>query len=279
MKKIFSSAALSVILLTLTGCNNNPPIIENNSDSSTSSSSSKQINTSSSEENSTSSQETSSNSPAVDEQSLQGEELISLIQLPSADKIDLTNAVAHSTKGDIIEEISIDNISNEFLWDIKCDYGYIAAVPEDGKDYDYKKYRAGDTIGDFTITEIYTLFSNNEYETLKYFTGTKAAFNGEATLTGEISILEDFVLGEIKFYPDEESKKKLPIVDFRMKSDNSDYDLLITLGSKSQYPNIDFSNIPTDGTRVKAKITIADYGYRAIYGLPFIGSAAIVDLY
>lgn len=278
MKKIFSLAALSVILLTLAGCNNNTPIIENNSNNSTSSSS-EQINTSSSEENSTSSQETSTNAPTVDERLLKGEELISLIQLPSADKIDLTNAVAHYTKGDIIEEISIDNISNEFLWDIKCDYGYIAAVPEDGKDYDYKKYRVDDTIGDFTITEIYTLFSNNEYETLKYFTGTKAAFKGEATLTGEISILEDFVLGEIKFYPDEESKKKLPVVDFRMKSDNSDYDLLITLGSKSQYPNIDFSNIPTDGTRVKAEIAIADYGYRAIYGLPFIGSAAIVDLY
>lgn len=278
MKKMLLSAAVSAIVLTLAGCNNNTPIIENNSDNSTSSSS-EQINTSSSEEGSTSSQETSSNSPAVDEQSLQGKELISLIQLPSADKIDLTNAVAHSIKGDIIEEISIDNISNELLWDIKCDYGYIAAVPEDGKDYDYKKYRVDDTIGDFTVTEIYTLFSNNEYETLKYFTGTKAEFKGETTLTGEISILEEPVVDEIKFYPDDESKKKLPVVDFRMKSDNSDYDLLITLGSKSQYPNIDFSNIPTDGTRVKAEIAIADYGYRAIYGLPFIGSADIVDLY
>ncbi len=287
MKKQLTVLLTATLLLTsLTGCTNENSSTSDNSsvaDTSNSVTSDSSSSSSESENNteSTSSDEITTSSGYIsyeDYISLKGEELISQFEWPYDDKIDLTGAAARSIKGDVVEEIALNDISNEFLWNIQCDYGYLATMPEQGNEYKFQKYKAGDKIGDFTITEIHTRFNNSYYETLKYFAGTKASFEGEVTLTGEISIIKEELaaVDEIKFYPDEESKKKLPVVDFRMKSEGSQYDLMLTLGNKSQYPNIDFSDIPTDGTRVKAEIIIEDYGYRAMYGLPFIGGARIV---
>lgn len=280
-KQLTALLATTLLLASLTGCTNensstadNSSIADTNSAVTSDSSSDLPSSESTSDKNSTSSGYMS----YEDYISLKGEELISQFEWPYDDKIDLTGAAARSIKGDAVEEIAMNEISNEFLWDLQCDYGYLAIMPEQGNEYKYQKYKAGDKIGDFTITEIHTQFNNSYFETLKYFAGTKASFEGEVTLTGEIAILKEELaaVDEIKFYPDEESKKKLPVVDFRMKSEGSQYDLMVTLGNKSQYPNIDFSDIPTDGTRVKAEITIEDYGYRAMYGMPFIGGARIV---
>lgn len=278
MKKLISLTALLAIAISFAGCTGSESITEEKSDNLSSHLNSEQTNSTTSEESNSSSQETNSDTPAVDEKSLEGEKLIAEFEWLYEDEIDLSGATAHSIKGDAVEKIAINEISNEFLWNIQCDYGYLATIPEQGNEYKYQKYKAGDKIGNFTITEIYTQFNNSYYETLKYFAGTKVNFDGEVTLTGEISILKEELaaVDDIKFYPDEESKKKLPVVDFRMKSDGSDYDLLISLSNKPQYANIDFSNIPTDGTRVRVELTIEDYGYRAMYGLPFIGGATIV---
>lgn len=279
MKKIISLTALLAIAISFAGCTRSESITEEKSDNLSSHLNSEQTNSTTFEESNSSSQETNSDTPAFDEKSLKGEKLIAEFEWLYEDEIDLSGATAHSIKGDAVEEIAINEISNEFLWNIQCDYGYLATIPEQGNEYKYQKYKAGDKIGDFTITEIYTQFNNSYYETLKYFAGTKVNFDGEVTLTGEIAILKEelAVADDIKFYPDEESKKELPVVDFRMKSEGSQYDLMVTLGNKSQYPNIDFSDIPTDGTRVKAEITIEDYGYRAMYELPFIGGAKLVS--
>ena len=223
---------------------------------------------------------------------LKGEELVEKFGWPYDAAIDIEGMTAQritvTNSGDIYEDIPLSEISNRFRWAVKCDYGCLAVTPEDGGEYEYKKYKAGDRIGDFTVKEIETEFHNLEAFD-DYFRGVRATFEGETTLTGELIIYrgEYYTLTEISFYPDEESRKKLPIVNFAPKIQRSDYDgplyppevdnLIICLGEKTDYPEIDFTNIPADGTRVKVKIKIKDYGYRAQSGLQFLGGATIVD--
>lgn len=230
---------------------------------------------------------------------LKGEELIAKFEWPYDVPIDIDGMTAQKvpfTDG-YFEDIPLSEISNKFCWSVKCDYGCLAMTPENGGEYEYKKYKAGDKIGDLTISKIETFFKNGEFWS-NYFAGLNAFFNGEIALTGEMMIIPDnyvftgnvyFITGEtgeIQFYPDAESRKKLPIVNFPMQDmqNDSEYypthdNLRIFLGNKSDYPEIDFTNVPADGTRVKVKIKIKDYNYRAIVftQLPFFGFAEIVD--
>ena len=217
---------------------------------------------------------------------LKGEELIEKFEWPYDDVIDLSGMTAKTEKiPGTIEDIPLAEISNDFSWLITCDYGYLAMIPETGNEYEYKKYKAGDKIGDLTVAQISTWFSNTNFEFMKYFSGAYADFEGDIVLTGEISIEpEEYpVSGEIKFYPDEESRKKLPVVNFMPLPNMPNYEqysydnLIISLGDRKNYPEIDFKSIPEDGTRVKVEVKIKDYGYRALFGLPFLAGAAIVD--
>ncbi len=224
---------------------------------------------------------------------LKGEELIAKFGWPYDAAIDIegmtVQKVTVTDSGDVYEEITLPEISNRFRWAVKCDYGYLAMTPDNGGEYEYKKYKAGDMIGNFTIKEIETDFRNLDTFD-NYFDGVRAIFEGETTLTGELSIPQwmHCASNGLIFYPDEESRKKLPVVNFEPKNDPPDYvvetlyppkveNLEISLGETTDYPEIDFTNIPTDGARVRVKIKIKDYGYRALSGLPFLGDASIVD--
>lgn len=230
---------------------------------------------------------------------LKGEELITKFGWPYDASIDIEGMTAQKvTVGveghDVFEDIPLSEISNKFRWHVTCDYGCLAMTPENGSEYEYKKYKKGDKIGDFTVSKIETLFRNVEYlsDDMIYFNGLKADFNGEITLIGELSIPQwsEYPSNGLVFYPDEESRQKLPVVNFEPNLAPLDYtvetpyppkveNLQLSLGETTDYPEIDFGKIPTDGTRVKVKIKIKDYSYRALVvtGLPFIGSAHIVD--
>ncbi len=308
MKKIISIISVLVAAASLSACSkiNSPEKnISDNSNSSQSAMSSKETVSS---PGTTSSKETvSSQSAASPEESslsseqilwlstqsyvdLKGDELIAKFEWPYDGPIELTGMTAEtvSVEGDR-ESIPLSELSNYFRWHVECDYGYLAMTPEKDGEYEYKKYKAGDKIGDFTVKEISTSFDNVN-RIINYFCGVEADFEGETTLTGEISIIpEDYPMTGvpywgINFYPDAESRKKLPIVNFMpmlnipASEDYYSYDnLMITLGDLTDYPEIDFGDLPTDGTHAKVKIKIKDYGYRAISGLPFIGGAAIAD--
>lgn len=304
MKKFTAIISTLALAATLTACNN---IEQNSSDnqssphnstSSQQSSSSQQPTPSSSQQStSSSSQESSSDDPYIPERDygLKGEELIAKFKWPYDAPIELEGMTVKKVtttadKGDVYNDIDISELSHELGWRVTCDYGYLATAPESSDNFEYKKYKKGDKIGDFTVTGITTVFGKfgglYEYD---YFQGVTASFDGEITLTGELSITledEDFLrLGEIVFYPDEESCKKLPIVNFEPLLDpeyNFEpdvYDVWIRLGDEVDYPEIDFTDIPTHDTHVKAKVKIKNYSYdmRCIPGLQYCGYASIAD--
>ncbi len=250
----------------------------------------------------TTSEDSSSSADSNDDPSnhgLRGEKLAAQFEWPYDDPIDLTDAsvirIITNNNGDIHEEIPLSEISEECMWFVTCDYGYISVVPGNGDTYEYKKYKAGDKVGDLTVSEIKTRFSNEHYKFKKYFAGARADFEGEITLVGEFRLtLPNGEIGippisDIEFVPNEESRKKLPIVNFLPLIDipnNGFYDwyrqdhIAIELGRIENYPKIDFSKIPADGSPVSVKITIKNYAYLAEFGLPipFSGFADIVDL-
>ena len=311
MKKFTAIISILTLAATLTACNDTEQNSSDNQSSSQNSTSSQQ--SSSSEEStsyeSTSSSEESSSSENSSSQEdyatlrerdyeLKGEELIEKLKWPYDAPIEREGMTAKkwtttADKGDVYNDIEISELSNEFYWKIACDYGYLATAPESGDNFEYKKYKKGDKIGDFTVTEIATVFDNVEWLGLShdydYFQGVTASFDGETTLTGELSITlegEGYLgLGEIVFYPDEESCKKLPIVNFeplldpKYNFEPKVYDVLICLGDEEDYPEIDFTCIPTHDTHVKAKVKIKNYSYDmlCIPGLQYCGYASIAD--
>ena len=306
MKKIISIISVLVAAAGLTACRENRfsagNIADNSnvSQSTTSSQSSMTSQSIMSSQSSTASQSTaSSNSstcsydnPLFIGNDLKGEELIAKFGWPYDAAIETEGMTAQKEilKDSVFdfEDIPLSEISNEFRWIVKCDYGYLAITPDDGGEYEFMKYRAGDMIGDFTVKEIETDFRKlDSFD--NYFLGVWATFKGEITLTGELSIPQwNQHANDLIFSPDEESRKKLPVVNFEPKLDPPDRvvetpyppkveNLHIFLGETTDYSEMDFKNIPTDGTCVKVKIKIKDYGYRACCGSPFIGSAKIVD--
>lgn len=317
MKKFTAIISTLALATTLTACSNTEPTSSDNQSSSQNSTSSQQSSSSQLPTPSSSQQSTSSSSqqstPSSSQESssdyhyislrerdyeLKGEELIEKLKWPydapiERERMTAKKCTTTADKGDVYNDIEISELSNEFGWRVACDYGYLATAPESGDNFEYKKYEKGDKIGDFTVTGITTVFDNVEWLGLShdydYFQGVTASFDGETTLTGELSITlegEGYLgLGEIVFYPDEESCKKLPIVNFEPLLDpeyNFEpkvYDVLICLGDEEDYPEIDFTGIPTHDTHVKAKVKIKNYSYDmlSIPGLNYCGYASIAD--
>lgn len=284
MKKFISIISVLAIAASLTACND-IETSESNSGNFTSSENSVTTQSTAVSERSSSS-DTSSGLSDNDYSDLKGEELIAKFEWPYDDPIDLSGltAKAEKTPG-TTEDIPLSEISDDFWWHITCDYGYLAMTPETGDEFEYKRYEAGDKIGDFTVSQISTIFDNMNCEYLRYFAGARADFEGEATLTGELAIAAEDPASpaEIMFYPDEESRRKLPMVNFMPKLNITYHEyysynnLTIGLGNRADYPDIEFENIPSDGTRVKVRVRIKDYGYSALFRLPFLGSADIAD--
>ena len=307
MKRFTAIISTLAVVASLTGCNKTETPTQNASENQSSSQSSTPSHESTvsqdstSSEESTSSENTSSIEPYVPlkerDYELKGEDLITKFEWPYDAPIELEGMTAQKLtathEGEVYDNIEISELSNdfEFRWEVKCDYGYLAMAPENGDNFEFKKYKKGDKIGDFTVKEINTRFSNIEwFSDYDYFLGIMASFDGEITLTGDLiqlGRLDDYLGDEIIFYPDEESCKKLPIVNFSplIKKDYNTkypyppkvYVLRISLGTETDYPEIDFKDIPTYDTHVKAKIKIKDYRYRGISGSEFIGIATIAD--
>ncbi len=282
MKKITAAIFALVLTASLTACNESETPSQEVSRNQGSAQ-----NTSSSEE-STSTESTSSEEPYVPlterDADLKGEELVAKFKWPYDAPIELEGMTAQKENAthDGFEDIEISELSNEFKWMITCDYGYLATAPEDGGNYEFKKYKVGDKIGDFTVDGILTYFTNGEWCYCDYFQGIAAGFDGEVTLTGDVYIAkEHMVISEVQFYPDEESCKKLPIVNYKPML-GLDYiedtfnDIRIDLGDRKDYPEIDFSTFPLE-TRVKAKVKIKNYGYNVLPTVTQIGHADIVD--
>lgn len=138
--------------------------------------------------------------------------------------------------------------------------------------HEYKMYKAGDKFGDLTLKKAETTFRYESLEYLpRYFYSSTAEFDGQLTLTGWCRIVPPdvdmaYVLpNDINFVPDAESVKKLPIVLFNrdeLSLDlNGDFCTLgevyeMYLGCADDYKNIDFSEMPKDGSSAKVKITI-----------------------
>ncbi len=304
MKRFTAIISTLAVIASLTACSEagtpaqNASENQSSSQSSTSSHESTVSQDSTSSEDSSSTESTSSAEPYVPlttrDYDLKGEDLIAKFKWPYDAPIELEGMTAQKVttiigEGDVHEDIELSELSNEFYWDIFCDYGYLATVPENGGDYEFKKYKIGDTIGDFTVNGIITRFTNINWNYLDYFQGTAASFEGEVTLTGELSIEIDdnYAVSDLLFFPDAESRKKLPIVNYIPLLDlqwederyyPTTYDnILIEFGYMEDYPEIDFSKFPTDGTRVKVEIKIDNYQYRVMSELPVLGSAKIVD--
>ena len=307
MKRFTAIISTLAVIASLTACSEAGTPAQNASKNQSSSQSSTPSPESTVSQGSTSSKESSSTENSSSQEDydtlrerdyeLKGEDLIAKFKWPYDAPIDLDGARARklvdtTERGDVYEDIELSELSNDINWRVVCDYGYLATAPEDGKDYEFKKYKVGDKIGDFIVKEINTWFSNIEYigyNDCDYFQGVMASFDGEVTLTGELSIeVDDFyAVDELLFFPDKESCKKLPIVNYRPLLDlqweaeryyPTTYDnILIELGYREDYPEIDFSKFPVDGTRVKVNVKIANYGYRLIPTLPILGFGDIVD--
>lgn len=160
------------------------------SNSSSSSSSSSSESSLSSPESETSSQSTSSVTPfdPADDPlflstqkylDLKGEELIAKFGWPYDVPISTEGMTVKKilmTDRDIYEDFPLSELSNRIRWHTICDYGCLAMTPENGGKYEYKKYKAGDKIGELTVSKIRTLFKNIEYysEDLMYFGGLDA---------------------------------------------------------------------------------------------------------
>lgn len=158
----------------------------------------------------------------------------------------------------------------------------------------YKRFNQGDTICGLTVSSAQTNFAkhagNNEYTlsdgTTKigtelgypeiYFLGSSVSFSGEITLTGYIrTVPEDeygVFVGDILFLPSGEDAN-LPVMGYEFSADSGFFhsprqimygDIAaqneygyIKLGNISE-TSADISAVPTDGSFIKAKVTVSN---------------------
>lgn len=282
MKKIISIISVLVAAASLTACRENSSSAGNIAENSNVSQSTTSSQSSTAQQSTASYEEPPlSNDQYLDD--LKGEDLIAKFEWLGDDPISIEDMtvqrITTTDDGDVYNDIELSELSSKFKWRVFCDCGYLAVTPENGEEYVYKKYKAGDRIGNFIVTYIQTTFCNIDYFK-GYLAGVTADFEGEAVLIGEV--YEPQPSGELYFYPDEESRKRLPIVNFVPKlgepfDEFFSYDnLRIKLGCRADYPELDLKDIPEDGTRVKVKLKINDYSYSLVNGFACIGSSKIV---
>ncbi|MCM1298246.1 MAG: hypothetical protein NC228_01675 [[Eubacterium] siraeum] len=161
-------------------------------------------------------------------------------------------------------------------------------------DYEYKRYYAGDKIGDLTVSAAEISFWNMSEENVsdQCRKSMNVSFDGTVTLTGYLvsytsedgfinSVMRDRA---VYFAPDSESGKKLPVfkgfntpTELTLINDN----LSDNFGFYGEHCKIDlrysddFSDFP-DNQAVKVKITISNLNYRYAQGGP-VSSFANAD--
>lgn len=168
--------------------------------------------------------------------------------------------------------IRYDSVTNADIYN--ADTMEFIGAPDTVK-HEYKKYKVGDTFGELKISKAATSFMNeNSFLPRKYFNGGEVRFDGTLTLTGKIYMspeTEGYVMEHDLFFElSSNDVKKLPIINYPYSEDGTEPlfsfidnetvyltdSTTLSLGNMDEYPQFDFSGIPTDGTGVDAKITV-----------------------
>lgn len=189
-------------------------------------------------------------------------DVLSILETPSGDVPDLSEAKISTWEGENIREIQLSEITADTPFSIICDYVYLAQpagvsynsiensdifTPTgygddfygsfEGVDrkvkYEYKTYKVGDKIGELTLTKALAYFYSDKCETAyNHFDGGFMELTGNLTLTGICRMAKEdgdelhyyIKKGDLFFIPDSESCK-IPIMDYGKK----DGDGFITL--------------------------------------------------
>ncbi len=312
MKKFTSVLISLAVILSLTACSNS----QNSSDNSTTNSIESSANNSSekSEPVSDESSEDSNSFTNISDPVI-GNEITAQFELPSGDSVDLTNAVAYGIHGEFpLSEMSDDNwqfvlcdyvylaeplgiyynsVDNADIFD-ENEHTFVGAPKT--VNYKYKKYSVGDMFGNLKLVEASTSFCRDWFNlTPKYFNGGRARFEGKLTLTGKCSlspVTEGYeVARDIHFFPDTQGAK-LPIMNYSQdENGNEALDIGMNngfywldeypsmfLGNADNYSDIDFGEIPDDGSLVGVKVTIDNINFINEINLTRSFSAHLVDL-
>lgn len=251
-KTILTAGLIAVLsLLTFSGCTQNANI-ESNGITSTETLS--DINTAPAI--------AESSEKATDTAAAEKFDVLSILETPSGDVPDLSEAKISTWEGENSREIQLSDITADTPFSIVCDYVYLAQpagvsynsiensdifTPTgygddilgsfEGVDrkvkYEYKTYKAGDKIGELMLTKALAYFYSDKCETAyNHFDGGFMELTGNLTLTGICRMAKEdgdelhyyIKKGDLFFIPDSESCK-IPIMDYSKK----DGDGFITL--------------------------------------------------
>lgn len=187
-----------------------------------------------------------------------------------------------------------DSVTNADIYN--ADTMEFTGAPDTVK-HEYKKYKVGDTFGELKIAEAATSFmSENSHFPMKYFNGGAVRFDGTLTLTGKIYMspeTEGYISEHDLFFElSSDDVKKIPIMNYPYSEDRTEqlYSFIdngtvyltdstrLSLGNADNYPEFDFSGLPTDGTWVDAKITVSNIFLRYYFNFTSNYTAKILDL-
>lgn len=315
MKKFITITALSLsiaLLPLIAGCSSNIPNDPDSPEQSSSSDISNEISGTASDIASDNSDNSDNGSEPV-----VGSEITAMFETPNGDPADLTNAVAKYFDGREIplSEIAADNwqsvtcggvylaeaggvyydsIINADLFD---ESAYSFSGAPDVVYHEYKKYNIGDMFGSLKVTEASTMFNSTFSEmTPKYFYGGSVKFDGSIILTGKCWLAPETegydTERDIHFVPDAKSSKLLPIMEYY--SDENGNEFLMSgvannfcylaeqqdfyLGNADSYPNIDFNELPKDGSCAEVRVTLEKISFQTMkeWGRGF--NCELVDL-
>lgn len=190
--------------------------------------------------------------------------------------------------------ISYDSVTNSDIYN--ADTMEFTGAPDKVK-REYKKYKVGDTFGELKIAEAATSFmSENSHFPRKYFNGGAVRFDGTLTLTGKMYMspeTEGYITEHDLFFElSSNDVKKIPKMNYPIEEDGTEplYSFIhnetvyladsttLSLGNADNYPEFDFSGLPTDGTWVDAKITVSNIFLRYYFNFTNNYTAKILDL-
>ncbi len=249
---------------------------------------------------------------------LTGKDLVAAFKAPDGEPVDLTGVPLKDIDGNSItvdeltennwEEIQIDgsvylaessgirydSVTNADIYN--ADTMEFSGVPEELK-REYKKYKVGDTFGELKIAEANTSFmSFSESRYYKHFNGGHVRFDGTLTLTGKLYMAPEaecyITERDLFFEPSSDDCKKIPIMSYYANKDGNEPlfrstnnetvylcdSTRLSLGNMDDYPELDFSQLPMDGSWVDVKITVGDILFSNYLIITNHYAAKILDL-
>ncbi len=151
------------------------------------------------------------------------------------------------------EEISLNELVKEENYYTTDEYCFLALSDENEPDPAVRKYRVNDDVNGLLLSQARTVFylgdAPSGFEEQLYIDLISASFSGQLTLTGNLYRLSEGINTGIYFTPDGDEWKGLPLI--YGKTDES--------VPNFWFPNAEdcgFTEVPNDGTAVRAKVTI-----------------------